>query len=180
MLESTNKAVRCLRLPTVNYDDKPVPIISAQQGDYRTREVQIIMYDDVGEITWDEHATATLIGLSPNEVYSDSCTISEDGKTITAKISGNLVSQTGLLQCEIRVRTGDNSGVITSQTFYVVVAKSQFVSTTQLTPNNDGYDWLTDFIRKTHSEIVQIRDENNEIIPYTMIEFYQKKSDKAD
>ena len=44
--ELIGKAVRRFRLPAVNYGNAPIIIVSAQEGDVKSRYFDITLYDD--------------------------------------------------------------------------------------------------------------------------------------
>ena len=60
------KAVKILKLPTVNYENTPVTIIPAQQGDANSRFVNISLYDDRGDISLGAYTKVVLNATLPD------------------------------------------------------------------------------------------------------------------
>lgn len=56
------KAVKVLKLPTVDYLNSPTKLIPVQQGDIQSRYFNIILYDDRGNIDLSIYSKAQLFG----------------------------------------------------------------------------------------------------------------------
>ena len=123
------KAVKNLRLPTVNYDHSPVKIIPAQEGDVNSRYFSVTLYDDRGDIPVSEYNKVTLNATLPDEsLQLAEGEINTEENVAVCKIAGSMLKQLGKVSCDIILTGTDSNGDImslTSQTFYVFVAKSQ-------------------------------------------------------
>ena len=62
-VDLTGKAVRCLRLPTVDYNVAPVSVVSAQIGDAKSRILLVTLYDDRGEIDLSNYTSANVYAV---------------------------------------------------------------------------------------------------------------------
>lgn len=123
------KAVKILRLPTVDYESSPVIIIPAQKGDVNSRYFIVQLYDDRGNIDIKPYSVIMLNATLPDG--SSQVSVGEVNKsigTMTCKISGSMLSLNGKVTCDISVQGVDENGddiFLTSQTFYIFVANSQ-------------------------------------------------------
>lgn len=123
------KAVKNLRLPTVDYNNSPLKIIPAQEGDINSRYFSVTLYDDRGDISLANYAKVTLNATLPDgELQMSEGEIDKVNNLAVCKIAGSMLSQLGKVSCDILLTGNDTSGTatsLTSQTFYVFVAKSQ-------------------------------------------------------
>ncbi len=123
------KAVKNLRLPTVNYDNSPIKIIPAQEGDTNSRYFSVTLYDDRGDIDVSAYSKVVLNATMPDESLQNiEGEINTTDNVAVCKIAGSMLSQMGRVACDILLTGTDaNKSIVslTSQTFYVFVAKSQ-------------------------------------------------------
>ena len=123
------KAVKKLRLPTVNYDNTPIKIIPAQQGDVNSRYFIVELYDDRGDIDLSPYNKVMLNATLPDEsLQIAEGEINKEDNTLLIKIAGTMIVNSGKVVCDISLQgTDGNSETIylTSQTFYIFVALSQ-------------------------------------------------------
>lgn len=122
------KAVKNLRLPTVDYNS-PIKIIPAQEGDINSRFFSITLFDDRGDIPLSIYTSACLNATLPDgEVQMATGEVDQEKNVVICKISGSMLTQLGKVACDVLLtgqdRYGDSTS-LTSQTFYVFVAKSQ-------------------------------------------------------
>lgn len=133
------KAVKKLRLPTVNYLNAPTQVIPVQQGDTNSRFFEITLYDDRGTIPLSVYTKAVLNGATPiGVVLTSQCEI--QGSKVVCKFGGGLSTECGRVPCNITLYNTDNSEQLTSQTFYVIVYPSQAENV--ITENNEDYNQL--------------------------------------
>lgn len=142
------KAVKKIRLPTVNYDNSPIKIIPAQCGDVNSRFFEIEMYDDRGDIDVSHYDTVILNATLPDgSLQIAEGEIREEAKIVVCKIAGSMLSQSGKITCDVSLSGVDSSGEamkLTSQTFYIFAAASQ--SNENAIEGNDNYDALTQLL----------------------------------
>jgi len=146
-IDLKGKVLRRLRLPTTDYNSTPVQITPAQQGDLNSRYFQIEMYDDRGNIDLSIYDTVVLSATT----LGDDVIISEgqitDGKVIVY-LSGGMLEEKGRLSCDISLAGVNDDGekvLLTSQTFFVQIARSQAISDGVV--NNENYHILVSLIR---------------------------------
>lgn len=133
------KAVKNLRLPTVDYLNAPTQVIPVQQGDTNSRFFEITLYDDRGTIPLSVYTKAVLNGATPiGVVLTSQCEI--QGSKVVCKFGGGLSTECGRVPCNITLYNTDNSEQLTSQTFYVIVYPSQAENV--ITENNEDYNQL--------------------------------------
>lgn len=133
------KAVKKLRLPTVDYLNAPTQVIPVQQGDTNSRFFEITIYDDRGTIPLSVYTKAVLNGATPiGVVLTSQCEI--QGSKVVCKFGGGLSTECGRVPCNITLYNTDNSEQLTSQTFYVIVYPSQAENV--ITENNEDYNQL--------------------------------------
>lgn len=131
-VDLTGKAVRCLRLPTVDYNVAPVSVVSAQIGDAKSRILLVTLYDDRGEIDLSNYTSAIVYAVLPdgelvNYAFEE---LSKPKNTQAAiAIPAGLLKEEGRVLCNIAFQTDigsdtDSEGVevLTSQGFYIHVA----------------------------------------------------------
>lgn len=135
------KAVRLLRLPTVNYSNSSIKIIPAQQGDVNTRFFIVELFDDRGIIELSPYTLTTL-----NATLPDGTTEIAEGEIdfannkLVAKISGTMMRQEGKVACEVAISNSTTGLQLTSQTFYLYVSASQFNE--EAAEGSDDYNLL--------------------------------------
>lgn len=151
------KAVKKLRLPTVNYDNSPIKIIPAQCGDINSRFFSVEMYDDRGDIDLSKYTTVMLNATLPDGTLQiQTGEIDQTTKTVTCKIAGSMISQSGKITCDIALQGVDSNGDgirLTSQTFYIFAANSQ--SDDSAIEGDDDYGLLTQLL----NEVSQVEAE---------------------
>ena len=123
------KAVKNLRLPTVDYNNSPIKIIPAQEGDINSRFFSVTLFDDRGDIPLTPYTKATLNATLPDgELQMAEGEIDKEKNIAICKIAGSMLSQLGKVSCDILLTGKDSANTdtsLTSQTFYLFVAKSQ-------------------------------------------------------
>ena len=123
------KAVKNLRLPTVDYNNSPIKIIPAQEGDVNSRFFSVTLFDDRGDIPLTPYSKATLNATLPDgELQMAEGEVDKEKNVAVCKIAGSMLTQLGKVSCDVLLSGTDGSGVatsLTSQTFYLFVAKSQ-------------------------------------------------------
>lgn len=118
------KAVKKLRLPTVNYESTPIKVVPAQQGDTGSRCLVVELYDDMGIIDVSAYTSTKLsVTLPDGTTASNTGEIDTSGKFLILDITSSMTAQAGRVACNVSVN-GENS-CLTSQTFYLYVAQSQ-------------------------------------------------------
>lgn len=135
------KAVKVLKLPTVDYLNSPTKLIPVQQGDIQSRYFNIILYDDRGNIYLSIYSKAQLFGTVPSGlILTTKCEIAEDKKSVICQFGGGLTAQAGRIPCDIVLTNEDSTVSLTSQTFYAIVYPSQ--SANIVTENDETYSEL--------------------------------------
>ena len=105
------KAVKVLKLPTVDYLNSPTKLIPVQQGDIQSRYFNIILYDDRGNIDLSIYSKAQLFGTVPSGlILTTKCEIAEDKKSVICQFGGGLTAQAGRIPCDI-VLTNEDSKI---------------------------------------------------------------------
>lgn len=123
------KAVKKIKLPTVNYDSAPIKIIPAQSGDINSRFLIIELYDDRGTVDLTPYTKATFNATMPDETLQIAlANIKKDTGEIICKVAGSMLKETGKVACDVMLQgtdANDEQICLTSQTFYIFVANSQ-------------------------------------------------------
>lgn len=120
------KAVKRLRLPTVNYDLAPVPIVSAQVGDANSRRLMVTLYDDRGDIDLSPYTSLMLKGVLPSGVtkYSEETPLTKpDNTQAVVPIVSDFLSEEGRVSCNIVFYDSEGT-TLTSQSFYIMVSET--------------------------------------------------------
>lgn len=150
------KAVRRFRLPVVDYINTPVIIVPVKEGDINSRYFEITLYDDRGDIDLSIYTKVRLSGETPSGVIltSAKCEISEDKKAVVVQFSGGFTARAGRVTCSVTFTNADNTVLLTSQKFYVIVSKSQSGKT--IIENDENYNELMVLLK-------EIRDFENRL-----------------
>lgn len=121
------KGVRKFRLPVVDYSASPSVVIPAQVGDVNSRAFEITLYDDKGDLDLSQYTNARIAAKTPSgiKLSSNKCEISDDKKNIIVIFGGGFTMEAGRVPCEILLTNTEQNVLLTSQTFYVIVAESQ-------------------------------------------------------
>lgn len=123
------KAVKSLRLPTVDYGNFQIKTISAQEGDTNSRYLVVSLFDERGTISLSNYNVATLNAILPNgDFHAIECKIDEKNNCVICKLSGSILSQVGKVFCDVLLISECSDGLctsLTSQTFCISVSKSQ-------------------------------------------------------
>ena len=125
-VDLTGKAVKRLRLPTVNYDLAPVPIVSAQVGDASSRVLLLSLYDDAGDIDLSTYNTTTLRAVLPSgdtRLLADTEPLKPKSTQIIVKIPSGILLEEGRVSCNV-ILYGSEDKVLTSQPFYIMVSET--------------------------------------------------------
>lgn len=125
-VDLTGKAVKRLRLPTVNYDLAPVPIVSAQVGDASSRVLLLSLYDDAGDIDLSTYNTTTLRAVLPSgdtRLLADTEPLKPKSTQIVVKIPSGILLEEGRVSCNV-ILYGSENKVLTSQPFYIMVSET--------------------------------------------------------
>lgn len=129
----TGKAVKTLRLPTVDYNSSPIKVINAQAGDIDSRIFLIELYDDAGDIDLSIYdyvkLNATLPDGSKQVTSGEIVGVAETGKwQACVCATTSMLTQAGKVSCDITlysVRDRVVTRSLTSRTFYLFVTQSQ-------------------------------------------------------
>lgn len=150
----SGKAVRQLRIPTVNYSNSPLNTAYAQTGDVNSRFFIVELYDDVGAIDLANYDKVFLnVTLPDAQVETVAGEINEKKNRVICKLPS--VSTDGSLICDISLSGVDGNGeavYLTSQGFSVSVLKSQ--ANDQAVEGDDDFPILVQLI----NEVAQIAD----------------------
>lgn len=123
------KAVKHLRLPTVDYDNTPIKVIPAQAGDINSRFFIVQLYDDRGDIDLSQYDSVTLNAVTPDEVLRGyGGEVDKEQNCVVIKIAASMMYLSGRVACDIALKGHNEDGegtMLTSQTFYLYVASSQ-------------------------------------------------------
>ena len=121
------KAVRELRLPTVNYDNTPMKTISAQQGDANARFFSLRLFDDRGNIDLTPYNGVILYTtFSDGSIQTTAGEIDKRENVVHVTLDSSLLTEPGKVLCNVSL-TGEEAGKqiqLTSQPFYMYVTKS--------------------------------------------------------
>jgi|GEM_PF-5155904 len=156
------KAVRSLRLPTVDYTGAPIQLTQAKSGDINSRYFAITLYDDRGTIDLSLYTLVQLSATLPDETVQYYEGEIENG-VVYVKLTSSMLSQSGRLSCDISLQGKDEHGeviLLTSQTFYVNVAFSQNSdgNGTQGEENLSILITLIDDVRELKSQLVGVKE----------------------
>ena len=142
------KAVRVLKLPTVNYDNHTIKVVPAQVGDVNSRFFEVHLYDDRGEIPFSQYNELYLGVTLPDDNVEYS--VGEiDGDIGYVKLLSSMLQEAGRLKCSVMLRGQDDNNEevwLTSQTFYVTVLSSSVFDESQA-GNDDDYNLLLGLIK---------------------------------
>lgn len=142
------KAVRVLKLPTVNYDNHTIKVVPAQVGDVNSRFFEVHLYDDRGEIPFSQYDELYLGVTLPDDSVEYS--VGEiDGDIGYVKLLSSMLQEAGRLKCSVMLRGQDDNKEevwLTSQTFYVTVLSSSVFDESQA-GNDDDYNLLLGLIK---------------------------------
>ena len=158
------KAVKNLRLPTVDYNNPPIKIIPAQEGDINSRFFSVTLFDDRGDIPLTPYTKATLNATLPDgEKQITEGEIDKSNNYSICKVSGSMLSETGKVACDILLSGTDANGNIvslTSQTFYLFVSKSQ--SSDEAIEGSDDYGLLVQLLNEVSDLEKKIETDEEE------------------
>ncbi|MGN0819833.1 MAG: leucine-rich repeat protein [Christensenellaceae bacterium] len=158
------KAVRRLRLPTVNYENSTIQVIPAQSGDMNSRCIEIELYDDRGDINLSAYTRVMLNATLPDETKQVIEGVIDTEKNIAiCNIKSSIIRQYGKVVCDISFygKEENNEDIwLTSQTFYIFVAPSQVDN--EAIDGTDEDNVLLRLYRKIEAE--EQRAQNSEII----------------
>lgn len=158
------KAVKKLRLPTVDYQGSQPCVIPAQQGDKNSRYLKVTLYDDNGDINIKQYRSVRLNATLPDNSsqYSDG-EISDDGNYVICQIDGSLLSLVGTVECDVKLEDAYDNG-ISSKKFYINVHESQF-SNSSIRSSQSNTSNIDILLSKTEyiSSIVNIANDAIEI-----------------
>ena len=165
------KAVRVLKLPTVNYDNHTIKVVPAQVGDVNSRFFEVHLYDDRGEIPFSQYNELYLGVTLPDDSVEYS--VGEiDGDIGYVKLLSSMLQETGRLKCSVMLRGQDDNKEevwLTSQTFYVTVLSSSVFDESQA-GNDDDYNLLLGLIKD-----VEDLEENIETAEAARVEAENKR-----
>lgn len=165
------KAVRVLKLPTVNYDNHTIKVVPAQVGDVNSRFFEVHLYDDRGEIPFSQYNELYLGVTLPDDSVEYS--VGEiDGDIGYVKLLSSMLQEAGRLKCSVMLRGQDDNKEevwLTSQTFYVTVLSSSVFDESQA-GNDDDYNLLLGLIKD-----VEDLEENIETAEAARVEAENKR-----
>lgn len=135
----TGKAVKILRLPTVEYNKEFINVVPTQQGDVNSRYFVATLYDDRGDIDLSSYDLVTLNATLPDgtlQFYTGD--IDKETNTLVIQIPSSMMEQKGNSVCNLMVRSSaDDVVLLTSQTFYLFTMKSQGGENAEEAGNDD-------------------------------------------
>jgi len=150
------KAVKKIRLPTVNYENTPIKIIPAQTGDVNSRFLVVEFYDDRGTIDLSPYSSVTLNAtLISGAVQVTTGEIDKANNTATVKIASSMLANSGKITCDIAL--GGSDAYLTSQPFYVFVRQSQISGDTS--EATDEYSLISSLLR----QVSEMKDDVGEL-----------------
>lgn len=123
----SGRALKRLRLPVVNYYSSAYQVMSAQAGDVNTRYLDVVLYDDRGDIDLSVYSKVYLQvqaydGISPQ--MSEGWIDTERNRAV-CRLTSSMLQYTGSkMPCNIWLvgtDADDEPMSLTSQTFYVMV-----------------------------------------------------------
>lgn len=123
----SGRALKRLRLPVVNYYSSAYQVMSAQAGDVNTRYLDVVLYDDRGDIDLGAYSKVYLQvqaydGISPQ--MSEGWIDTERNRAV-CRLTSSMLQYTGSkMPCNIWLvgtDADDEPMSLTSQTFYVMV-----------------------------------------------------------
>ena len=123
------KAVKKLRLPTVDYQGSQPCVIPAQQGDKNSRYLEITLYDDNGDIdinTFRRWSCKLNAKLPDGTIEYSDAEINLEKKCIICELSASMLRFIGAVECDIKLTKNGGTDSISSKKFYIDVHESQF------------------------------------------------------
>jgi len=162
------KAVRYLRLPTVDYTGAPIQLTQAKSGDTNSRYFSITLYDDRGEIDLSNYSIVELTATLPDEtVQYYEGDIKEN--VVYVKLTSSMLSMSGRLNCDISLQGMNSNGEcvsLTSQTFYVNVSRSQNCDNEGRLANENHKTLITlvNEVRELKSQLVHVKEKANQTV----------------
>lgn len=171
------KAVKNLRLPTVDYNNSLTKIIPAQKGDVNSRYFSVTLYDDRGTVSLRNYNKVVLNATLPDGTlqFAEGA-LDKTNNLAICKIAGSMLTQVGKVSCDILLTGSDATGAVTaltSQTFYVIVSKSQ-AEDDSIEGSND-YSLLVQLLNEV-SEL----EENVETAEEGRVTAEQERADKCE
>ena len=166
----SGRALKRLRLPVVNYYSSAYQVMSAQAGDVNTRYLDVVLYDDRGDIDLGAYSKVYLQvqaydGISPQ--MSEGWIDTERNRAV-CRLTSSMLQYTGSkMPCNIWLvgtDADDEPMSLTSQTFYVMVYEGH--GGTDAEPSEDELTALQSAINdvveleKTVGEAEANRQEN--------------------
>lgn len=166
----SGRALKRLRLPVVNYYSSAYQVMSAQAGDVNTRYLDVVLYDDRGDIDLGAYSKVYLQvqaydGISPQ--MSEGWIDTERNRAV-CRLTSSMLQYTGAkMPCNIWLvgtDADDEPMSLTSQTFYVMVYEGH--GGTDAEPSEDELTALQSAINdvveleKTVGEAEANRQEN--------------------
>jgi hypothetical protein len=136
-IDLNGKAVKKLRLPTATYTRSPIQFISAKTGDMNSRILQITLYDERGNVDLSKiiNREGSLYVILPDKTSRVAPCEFQSGY-VYCELTEAMLEQEGQLTCDIAV-TGDDF-ILTGQTFYVSVQKTQAADEAELGDENSS------------------------------------------
>lgn len=123
----SGRALKRLRLPVVNYYSSAYQVMSAQAGDVNTRYLDVVLYDDRGDIDLSAYSKVYLQVQAYDEIgpqMSEGLIDAERNRAV-CRLTSSMLQYTGSkMPCNIWLVGTDENGEpmsLTSQTFYVMV-----------------------------------------------------------
>ena len=137
------KAVRSLRLPTVNYTGTLMQTVQAQEGDSNSRFLCVTLFDDTGTVDLSGYEFAVLNATQPSGTIRFSDGEIKDG-AVYCELTYPMLSETGRLECDIVLAS--KHGRLTTQRFYIHVLHSQ-ANAPEIVLRDDNFPILVHVIR---------------------------------
>lgn len=123
------KAVTTLRLPATYYTGVPIEVVSAQEGDERSRGFKIQIYDERGNINIAPYNYVKLSATNQaGDIMIANGLFASDKEFAYIELTNDMLATQGRLSCNVlfvkRDQYGNEEAILTSRTFYVMVAKT--------------------------------------------------------
>lgn len=131
--------------------------IEAHKGDYKSRFIDISLTDNGSLVTLTSAMTAIYDATTNGIIVADglSATVNSVSNTITIELTENMLSLSGVMKIDIKVKEGNS--LITAQTFRVRVARSVIDENSKFEPQ--GHTIQQQFDSKADADSVYSKEE---------------------
>jgi len=173
--EFNGKAVKILRLPTVDYGVQAKCCIYAKSDDFNSRIFKLTLYDDVGTVCLKNFYECRLNAQLPSgeKVF---CLGEKDGNQVAFLLPSCFFKETGRLVCDVSFQGRDKDEkeiYLTGQTFFIQVEKAIYDDDAVM--GEDDYN----IIVKLKNEIENVA-ENFEIALKNLENISESEAERID